>query len=223
MKVDRARFLTLTGALSAATGLAFGTMSACSSSNTVMPTQAPDAAGGDSATDGESEATTDAGICLGDAVDAGDAGDASAIECSDGGVAANGCGLVCDNVTTRFKAAIAGDILDCVAKLPTCEGADDAIADCIGKSLAKACPDSTASSFCTPLVGTCTPDGGPDGGDAGDAGADSGVPVFNQSSCEALAKGLSGDGRAAFTTCITEGVAGNCTADPGYCVDSFKH
>ena len=81
------------------------------------------------------------------------------------------------------------------------------------EALGKACRDPEATTICTPLVTACAQ--GPDAGDAGG-------PTLTQGACEMLVNGLNAAGQASFVSCITEGTAGHCTTDPGYCLTNIK-
>jgi hypothetical protein len=220
MKIDRSRFLLLTGALSAATlGVVAGgagcgtTTDAKGGAGTTDSGATDDAATSDGSADASADAAT---ACLGDtapevATDGGDAGDC----------AATSCATACTSYATNFKPGIAAAASACLLTLPTCESAD--LTPCLDPALAKACTDATATTLCAQLVTGCNGDAGSDAGatDAGDAGTT--AATFNQASCEALVNGLSATGRTAFTSCITEGTPGNCTADPTFCLGLLKY
>jgi hypothetical protein len=167
--------------------------------------------------------TTDDGGVSGDAGDAGpksclggepagDAGDAGAFDCDS--VAFNGCDVACRDYQRAFKPDLAAKIGQCLLTLPTCEGTTDRQRGCTEDALAalaKApCEDPSAKTFCAPLVAACAKNGT-------DAGAS-----FNASVCQSFAQALTSAGRSTFLTCVTEGVTDNCTADPLFCIDSFK-
>ena len=205
MKVDKTRFLFLTSAITAAIGAASG----CA----LVSTSGGNADGGttptpDGATTGDGGSTSDASPEAATTSDASDSGaaclgesDAGSGNCSALG---NGCALQCTDIVTRFKGDIALQAIDCVSKLPTCEAAELDIIACVDKSLANACTDPTATTFCTPLVTACN------------------SPALTQAACEQVATGLTAGGRTTFTDCITEGGASSCTADPKFCIDSVK-
>lgn len=210
MKVDRSRFLLLTTALSAATAVAI--TAGCtvkssdngSSGTTTPPTEAgspydssPDAY----ATDGD----TDGGSCLDDT--------GSAPDCT--AQTGTACTTVCQHYLPNYKKGVARSIADCLKLLPSCEGADNAILACVQTALGAACQDPTAEGYCGPLADACNSDAGTDAGAAS--------PLEKQD-CVDLANGLNSTGRAAFTTCITEGMttAGYCTSDPTSCIDQIE-
>ena len=176
MNVDRARFLLLTTALSAATAVAISA-SGCSAtsdtkdSGTTEPTPTTDS-GTDAYTadayTGDSS-TEDGGACL------DDTGLAPTCE----GAALN-CSTICEHYIPTFKQGVGRAIADCIIKLPTCEGAQAEIANCVQNALGAACPDPTAEGFCAPLSTAC---GAADGGDAGAAA----LPLAD---CNDLATGL---------------------------------
>lgn len=213
MKVDRARFLLLTGAIGAATALALTGASGCtvvqktSGSDGGGSTSNPETDSGSSTTDGGGTTVKDdAGTTTSDCLGSGSS-DAGALDCST--LAANGCDVYCDTYATNFKPAIAKAIADCLVKLPTCEGGMDAMKACTDAALAKACDDPSAKTFCTPVASEC-------------AKNDAGAEGLTQSSCEGLAKGLSEQGRTDFLSCIDEGSPGYCTYASAFCVDAFK-
>jgi hypothetical protein len=209
MNVDRARFLLLTTALSAATAVALSA-SGCTVKNdatdagTTNPNPTTDS-GTDAYTadayTGDSS-TEDGGACLDD----------TGLAASCDGVPAD-CSTICQHYLPTFKKGVARSITACLVKLPTCEGAQVEIANCVQNALGAACPDPTAEGYCGPLSTTC---GDADGGDAGMAT----LPVAD---CIDLASGLNDQGRAAFTACINDGMgAGYCVADPNTCIDTIE-
>ena len=205
MKVDRNRFLMLTTALAAAT--AVGAMvTGCTVTSTDKGTPP--------ITDCKN-ASCDAGN---DAYvsEAGDGGDASAC-LTDDGVAPTcegldvSCQAACAGYLANYKKGVARDITACLLKLPTCEGASTEIASCVQGALGRACDDPSTTSFCTPFVMSC-------GGDGGDGGPQS----LDLGECKDVATGLNSAGRAAFTSCVTEGTAGYCIASPTSCIDAIE-
>jgi hypothetical protein len=153
--------------------------------------------------------TEEAGACLDDT---GAAPDCTA----DAGIA---CNAACNHYAGNYKAGVARDIANCLLKLPSCESPtqDNEIAACVQSALARACADTTADTFCTPHVAQCvgTPDGGgPDGGS---------MAGLEQMECRELATGLNSAGRAAFTTCLQNGMGtGYCRPDPTTCIDNIE-
>lgn len=211
MKVDRTRFLLLTGTISTATALAMAGASGCT---VVSKGDGSDAATTPTTTDdgGSTTPATSDGGAKSDAAPTSDclgsgAGDAGALDCTK--LAANGCDVSCEAYASNFKPEVARAIADCLVKLPSCEGDFDAMQACATAALAKACDDPTAKTFCTPIASSC---GKNDGGAAD----------IDQSKCEALAKGLSTEGRASFLSCVDEGTPGYCTPDSSYCLDAMK-
>jgi hypothetical protein len=212
MNVDRARFLLLTTALSAATAVAMSatgcsatsdTKDGGSSSGTTPETDS--GTGTDATTDAySSDASTDSGACL------DDTGLAPTCE----GAALN-CATICQHFIPTYKNAVGRAITECIVALPSCEGigTDTLIAECVQKGLAAACPDPTAEGYCAPLSTAC---GDADGGDAGAAA----LPLPD---CITLATGLNATGRTAFSACINNSMGANyCVADPITCVDTLK-
>src|SRR5438552_3609612 len=115
MNVDRARFLMLTTALSAATAVA-ASVGGCTvtSSDAPTPVITP---GSDAATDGagydayySDSSTEDGGACLDDT--------GAAPSCTG---AQLGCDTVCNHYTGNFKTGVAREIASCIVKLPSCE------------------------------------------------------------------------------------------------------
>lgn len=207
MNVDRARFLLLTTALSAATAVA-ASASGCSATNT--------------ATDGGTTTPVDSGGADGYAADAF-SGDSSV---EDGGAclddtglaptcegAALNCATLCAHYIPIFKNGVGRAITECIIKLPTCDGADVALAKCVDDALAQVCPDPTAEGFCAPLATACGP------GDGGDGGVGS-LPLAK---CNPVAAGLNTQGRKELEACLNDGMdAGYCVADPDICINASK-
>ena len=99
----------------------------------------------------------------------------------------------------RLESATSGEAM----KASICRTAST----CVDSALPKACDDATSTSFCTPLVTSCK--------------ANSGNEI-TQAACESVAKALTTAGRDQFTSCVTEGTAGFCTADSSWCIDAIK-
>jgi hypothetical protein len=214
MKVDRTKFLLLTGALSAATTVALMSTSGCTTTSATTDGGATQPTG-DS---GPDSTTEDGGACLGDSVVEG--GDAASYDCSQ-----STCATDCTNVQGAYRAGIAQDAVQCILALPTCESGGAEARKCAEDALAKACDDAAATSLCTKLVADCTApsDAGYDA-DASTADAGSGA-AFDQASCVALVRALSDEARTTFTSCVTEGAgAGNgfCKTDPVTCLDALR-
>lgn len=206
MNVDRARFLLLTTALTAATAVALSA-SGCTvvSDNTdggstpVTPFDA--ATGTDSSTDAYVAPDgnyADASTCLAD--------DGLAPTCE--GNADGTCTAICNGYIPNYNKGVARAIADCLEALPTCTGAETAIANCVQVALAAACADPSAATFCAPLVAQCSADA-------------TGSPL-NQTECQDLAVGLNSTGRGVFTTCIEGGTAGYCGDNPSACIDQLE-
>ena len=209
MNVDRARFLLLTTALSAATAVAMSASGCSATSDTKDSGTTEPLPGVDSGTDayaadaytGDSS-TEDAGACL------NDTGLAPTCE----GAALN-CATICEHYIPTFTKGVGRAITGCIIKLPSCAGADAEIANCVQNALGAACPDPTAEGYCAPLSSAC---GDADGGDAG-------VAALPLADCIDLAQGLNTQGRTAFTACINNGMgAGYCVPDPNTCIDSIE-
>lgn len=206
MKIDKARFLLLTGTLSAAAVAGAAAMGGCTvvsnstdggtDSGTTTDSGSTDGStDGSSSTDGGADGSTDGGA---DAAACLDDNGPAAADCSDAG------GCTCADPTTRagFKKGVLAAIADCQLKLPTCEG--NAAADqCEKDAVARACDDPTATTFCQPLVAGCANGVG---------------QKITQQDCEKVVRALTAAGRATVESCVTEGVAGNCSTDSLLCV-----
>ncbi len=211
MKVDRAKFLLLTGALSAAATTAVVACSVSSTTNnngTTPPATPPasdDGGGSDGASADASGDGGDGGACLGDSTSEG-GGDAGAL-C---GTAT--CSTTCNDVVANFRAGVAEATIKCLLALPTCEGGGTSeTANCANDAIAKACDDPSfdAKAACATMAASCN-------GDGGDGGS------FNQATCVSLMTALTPTARATFTSCITEGGglgSGACTSTPQTCFD----
>lgn len=201
MKVDRSRFLLLTTALAAAS--AVGVMATgCTVTSTdkgTTPTPAVDGSVADTGTDAYTTDGGDGAACLDDT---GGAASCSGISTS--------CAAACEPYLANYKSGVARDIISCLNSLPTCEGtqAEVQIANCVKLALAKTCDDASATAFCAPMAESC--------------GADGGTVGLEQAECVGVAKGLNATGRAAFTTCVTEGTPGYCRTAPSLCVGSVE-
>lgn len=163
-------------------------------------TSAPPTGGSDGSAPTDGGDAGDGGTCLGDAPDGG------AAVCPSAGP----CGEPCARILVHYKGAVARAAVECIGTLPSCENAADVI-PCVDQALARACPDSTAPSFCGPLVTTCDPE-------AGDAGT-----MISQQGCELFANGLSSAGRAVLQACFEEKIAaGTCPTEVGACADEIR-
>ena len=210
MKVDRARFLLLTTALSAATAVAMSATGctiksdaadAGPSTNTPTGDGGSDTDGGaDAAADGyaSDSSTEDGGACL------DDTGLAPTCEGAN-----TSCTATCEHYLTTFKKGVARAITGCIIALPSCEGGSLEITNCVQNALAQACPDPTAEGFCEPLATTCNGDGS--------------ATTFSKSDCTDVATGLSQAGRTQLADCVQEGQGVNyCTPDPTSCIDDIE-
>jgi len=202
MKVDRSRFLLLTTALAAASAvgvMATGCTVTSTDKGTTTPTPGVDGSTADTGTDAYVADGGDGGACLDDT---GGAASCTGISTS--------CAAACEPYLANYKSGVARDIISCLNSLPTCEGtgAETQIANCVQLALAKTCDDPSATTFCTPMAESC--------------GADGGTTGLELTACVGVAKGLNATGRAAFTTCVTEGTAGYCATAPSVCVGSVE-
>lgn len=207
MNVDRAKFLLLTTALSAATVVA-ATASGCTvksvdngTSGTVTPPTPTDDGGVDAY-------AADAYVADGYAPDGGACLDDTGAAPSCAG-APTDCATACAHYLTNYTNGVGRAIADCIVKLPTCESATTQISACVQGALALACPDPTAEAFCEPISTSC--------------GTDAGVAAFDKTECSDLAKGLNATGRTALSSCVTEGMAaGYCKPNPSTCLDTIE-
>lgn len=201
MNVDKAHFLLLTAALSAATAVA-GAASGCSATSdakdggATSPTQ-EDGGQTDAGSDGSTSdgSTADGGACLDDT--------GPAPTCT--GAADPTCKTVCDSLTASYKNGVARAIGDCILQLPSCEGPPDLFDACVYGALAKACPDPTAEGYCTPLSTACVEDGG--------------ATTLTNAACVKVAQALTPAGRTSFESCIHGNTPDTtvCVADPLRC------
>lgn len=195
MNVDKARFLLLTTALSAATAVA-SAASGCSSTSdakdggTTTTTPTPEAGGTDASTADAS--TADANACL------DDTGLAPTCQGSSSDVT---CASTCNALTAHYKMGVARAIGDCIMQLPACEGAINQIDSCVQSALEKACPDPTAEGYCTPLSMACADDGA--------------ATTLTQADCLNVARALTTQGRTSFEACVH---GNSADADVNYCV-----
>jgi len=199
MKVDRTRFLLLTGALSAAVVGAAGSACTIKDQRSGDPTPTPgdvDSGGsgsdGDSGSNGSSTDASDAAACLGD--------DGVAPTC-EGGDAAVDCATLCATNQARFKKGFSREVASCLLSLPTCEG-NPAVADCFQSAATKLCDDPTVVAYCAPLI--CD---------------EAGVGV-QKSTCELSAKALGATGRTELADCI-DGAGGPCSEGATFCFESL--
>jgi len=210
MNVDKARFLLLTTAISAATAVALSA-SGC----TVQEKDKDTGSSGNTPTDsggGGADATTDGSTTDSSTQDGGDGGDGGAC-LTDDGVAPTcsdaGTGYTCEDACGRygvnFKKGLARSIKDCFYKLPTCEGADVDKQACVDTAARAACADPTAVTYCATLYCSTSTNPG----------------TLQKDDCEAVAKLLSTTGRTNFTTCITE-AGGACSATAELCLDAIQ-
>ena len=184
MKIDRSRFLLLTGVLAA---------TACTVKNAANDAGtgvvAPVADAGD-----QGDATTTAETGTGACDDSkGDLGICTSFTAgTDAG--SNGCidELGCSTLKSAFKPKIAAKILACVLGLPTAEGSCNGSIACGETALAGACADTTTATSCAQVQTAC-----------GDAGSDAGA--FSLSDCNKYLAGLTAAGRTDFVGCMTEG------------------
>ena len=203
MKVERSRFLLLTTALAAASAvgiMATGcTVTSKDKGTTTPPVTTVDSGGTDGGGDAYYPDGGDGGACHDDTGDAPTCTGASP-----------GCGAACEHYLPNYKKAVARDIISCLIGLPTCEGTgvEAQMATCVQLALGKACDDTTATGFCTPIAESCASDGG--------------TAALDLDICTGLAKGLNATGRTAFTTCVTKGTAGYCIASPTTCVVTLE-
>lgn len=197
MKIERTKFLMLTGAISAA-AVVGATAAGCTIQTTDVnnPPPTPDASPEDE----------DAGVVVDD--DAGDASDAGPACLDDDGDApdcapadaAVDCTSTCEYYNGLFKKGVARDIAECMLTFPSCEG-NDAVAACVEQASQKACDDATTVDYCAPI--SCT-----------DPASTSG---FSTEQCGTLAKTLNATGRAQLADCVTN-AGGPCEEGAEFCL-----
>ncbi len=218
MKIDRTRFLFLTGAMAAA---ACTINSTATDGGTTTPPATDaghtgDATVADSATDA---ATDDASEDPADALTKADVAADTGPTCDDSVGTAGACGLYadggadtgidggnmcldsvsCHNVTTLLKPRVAQKAIECIVGLPTCEGD---FTPCFQAAFDNACPDTSGAAACATITAAC---GDASAGDAGLATA-----------CGKISNGLTAAGRTKFVACMTE----SCS-DIAFCAGQF--
>ena len=175
------------------------------SSIEAAPASGVDAGGADDAEAGDGGADADLPHCLRDELVPDDAG-ATAVACPTNGP----CSALCGHVVAHYKAGVAQAAVRCIHALPACESAFDVV-PCVDQALARACPDPTSASYCSPLVSACDKNAG-DGGSA-----------ISQAGCQSFAHGLSTEGRAVLAACIDAKVsAGTCPTEIVLCADQIR-
>ena len=216
MKIDRARFLVLTGVIAA--GVA-GAIAGCSSSSDKGTSPADADASSDASTttdtsptdDGSTTDASDAKACLAADGDAGpDAGD----PVSDCAFLNAFCGPACESIAFGVTKVVGNAVVACMRTKQSgagCQSSPDAagvVGECSAPILDQLCPDPTAAAFCAPLVSTCN------GVDAGEP--DAGLKhAFTQANCEKYATALTANGRTNLTSCV------NAAVDRPSCEDCF--
>jgi hypothetical protein len=208
MKIDKSKFLVLTGVLAAGTAGA-AMMNACTvtSTNNAGDGGTSSVDGSSGGTDGSSggtdgstsDAAGDGGgdaaaTCLGDDkvlnpscssfLDAGTDGGSGCIQSANGQ-------STCNSAQSALKNGVARDVIQCLSAAPACEGGatPDVANDCVIAALGKACPDADTDAFCTDQLAKCT------------AGAS-----LTKAQCMQYMAGLKPAARTAFaTSCADEG------------------
>lgn len=218
MKIDRTRFLVLTGALAAAAAAAGAPgctqSSAKADGGTTTVPEAGDDDAGTPSSDASGDVAREAGACLGDTPaetrectelggmdDAGVPLDGSVGDAGETCIQSISGQTACDDLKLYTTGAVARDAIQCLLTLPTCEGLGTTTT-CAMAALRKACPDPAAATLCQQILGECA-----------EAGADAGT---TQAECEQLVSGLSTEGRQRLVQCTSEG--GACFTDVTTCV-----
>jgi hypothetical protein len=205
---------------SAPAAVSFGDAAAPSKSDEAPPASSSNTSGGTSGTSGGTSGTsggtsgttppkTDAGT-TDSGKDSGTTKDGGTVACLDDSApavqpacptagAGDECVGACADFATSWKKGLSADIRKCLTATICQNGTT---ATCADKALAKACPDPTATTFCTPNVTGCK-----------NANA---ADTITQASCEGIAKGLNAAGRASLLTCFQQEF--NC----GDCPAKFK-
>lgn len=209
MKIDKSRFLALTGVLAAASGI--GAVSACTlttvtgnepDGSTTTPvldsgTESDGATTSDAATsDATSDAPTtdaaDGAACLGpDKVQNPPC--SSFVDAGTSCAGSEGGQFYCSQVEDKYTNGVARSIMQCLSLAPTCEAVPDPIARCTFAALDQACLDSAAATPCMQAAQACAGNGI--------------TPTIDQAKCQKYFSGLSATGRTEFTSCAVEGCA----------------
>lgn len=177
-----------------------------------MPNAATDGDGGGSSGDAASAANDL------DASDAANEAEAAAACLADDGsapnCAASKCPTECERVATRFKKGIARTsravstgcrrVSPPTAASATPYRVTPTLATPRDQPLARIRPPRRSAS----RVDSCKDNGGEE---------------ITQATCEPMVKTLSAEGRAEFTSCITEGVPGYCTMGSSWCIEAMRY
>lgn len=219
MKIDKSRFLLLTGAIAAATMVSLGTAGcvittaddkASKTDNDAGTTPGNDAGAEDTDADAappdDPDASTDPDAdepdppaCLDDSV--------PAVNCFD--ALPTSCAEVCEHIVDSdwgLKSGVLQEMVSCLGSLPSCD--DGMISDeawaCRDDAVAKACVTNNDTEICKPLVTSCATEGWEN--------------LFTQEVCEQTIAAIDENEQERFVICVTEGIDDFCTADPMYCL-----
>lgn len=195
------------GAVTGTTSTSSGSTGTGSSSSSGSAT---DGGGDGSLSDASSSGTLDAAEeagtpCVGDVPITKDGGTLPS-SCPD----SPSCSARCTKIAKNFRVGLAQSGVACLRGLSTCDDIP-AVLRCLTAMIGLACTDSTATTFCSPLVTACDPNAGGDGS------------LISTESCASFVSALTPDGRATFKTCMDDKIgAGTCATDVGDCFAALQ-
>lgn len=222
MKIDKSRFLALTGAIAAATMVSVGAAGCVikTADDKESPADNKDA-GNTPEADAGPEDDADAGPKEDASTDSDGSTDAETPAClDDTGPEANcevlptSCAEACENmlfVDWGLKNGVMLDMIDCLTGLPTCVdedgGPSKAAWECRDEAAKKACVTDSDKALCETLVDNCW---------------EVSAGMFSEEFCEITAGAIREDLHENLVDCVTEGVDGYCTPDPMWCLLSIE-
>lgn len=223
MKIDKSRFLLLTGAIAAATMVSVGAAGCVITTNDKDSTEdtdggttpGPDAGlddDADAASPDDPDASPDADASTDPDADEPDPpacldDSAPAVNCFD--ALPTSCAEVCEYIVDSdwgLKSGVLQEMVSCLGSLPSCDDgivSDEAWA-CRDDAVAKACVTNNDKEICEPLVTSCATEGWEN--------------LFTQEVCEQTIAAIDENEQERFVICVTEGIDDFCTADPMYCL-----
>jgi hypothetical protein len=207
MQIDKTKFLTLVGAISAASvafvactvdddpGGSSGAGGAAGASGGAGTGGRPGAGAG-----GAAGAGAGAGGAAGAGAGAGGAAGGNGACLGDQGAAAPACSSECEGTSAceglaNFRGGLVPDLVACLNALPTetCSPTTDFVA-CGVAALDRACPDPTAAAACAEVATECGPQGALD------------------ALCVKRFNGLSAEGRTLYRDCLVSSCSEGATA-----------
>lgn len=155
---------------------------------------------------GTPDATVEAGTpCVGDVPITKDGGTLPS-SCPDSA----SCSARCTKIAQNFRIGLAQSGIACLRGLSSCDDTP-AVFRCLTAMIGLACTDSTATTFCSPLVTACDPNAGGEGS------------LISTESCASFVSALTPEGRATFKTCMDGKIgAGTCATDVGDCFAALQ-